>query len=82
MVLSNELNLLRGEVEAGPLDRRAIEREVLQEALSEELPEEGGRHPELLDLLESIRRREPESDRDLIDILELARDLLGEDQCV
>lgn len=65
--------------EAGTLDRREVEREVLREALQDELPDQQERHPELLDLLASIRRRTPESDADLLEILELARDLAGEE---
>lgn len=73
VLVVNELNLGADAGEPGLLDRRAIEREVLADALREELPELAHRHDELLDLVGAIRRRDLDRDEDLVEILDLAK---------
>ena len=73
VVVINELNLGAGDGEPGLLDRRAIEREVLADALREEIPELAHRHEELLELVGAIRRRDLGKEDDLVEILDLAK---------
>lgn len=73
VLVINELNLGASAGEPGLLDRRAIEREVLAEALREEMPELAHRHEELLELVAAIRRRDLHQDEDLVEILDLAK---------
>lgn len=77
VVLHNDLNLVgRAGAVGGFMDREAIEREVLEEVLAENLPDYTERSDELLGLIETIRRRDPSKDPELLDILEMARQLV------
>lgn len=73
VLVVNELNLDASDGEPRLLDRRAIEREVLADALREEMPELAHRHDELLELVGAIRRRDLGKDEDLAEILDLAK---------
>jgi len=75
VLIHNDLNLRGAERGSGGMDRRAIEQEVLREALAEELSEWSERQDELLDLLNAIRRKNPgRNDKETLDeVLEMVR---------
>ncbi len=75
VLIRNRLNLGLSEVnsETGPVDRPAIEREVLRETLEQVIPEESHRKEELLEILGAIRRRDLTCESQLSEILDLAQ---------